>query len=262
MKRNASLLPPALYDGEDAVLQAATPEAVRALALRLKNANGAGIQLLNLVGNSADDLFGKLPPSVKNQLDSATVSALELAFKGALKSRQTGYNGGGWMSKAMSTSLGAVGGFGGLPTALAELPVTTMVLLHAIQAVAQEHGFDPEHDDIRKACIQVFAAAGPLGNDDGADLGFLAARTTLTGATLQSVMAKVVPRLSIALGQKLAAQTVPVLGAVAGAATNYTYTAYYQEMAHVTFGMLRLAQDSDESFEALKEQLRVHMAAF
>ena len=43
------------------------------------------------------------------------------------------------------------------------------------------------------------------------------------------------------LGQKLAAQSVPVLGAVAGAATNYAYTSYYQEMAHVHFRLRRLA---------------------
>ncbi|MEN8836517.1 MAG: protein EcsC, partial [Celeribacter marinus] len=50
---------------------------------------------------------------------------------------------------------------------------------------------------------------------------------------------------------------VPVLGAVAGAATNYAYTAYYQDMAHVTFGMMRMAEDSAEPFEALKARLDV-----
>jgi len=148
-----------------------------------------------------------------------------------------------------------------LPTALAELPVTTTVLLHAIQNVAEEYGFDPERDDIRKACIQVFAAAGPLEADDGADLGFLVTRTTLTGATLNGIIARVAPRLSVVLGQKLAAQTVPILGAVAGAATNYAYTAYYQDMAHVSFGMLRLAEDSDQSFDQLKALLRAEMKA-
>jgi uncharacterized protein (DUF697 family) len=47
------------------------------------------------------------------------------------------------------------------------------------------------------------------------------------------------------LGQKLAAQTVPVLGAAAGAATNYAYTRYYQDMAHVHFGLRRLAIEAD-----------------
>ena len=246
---------PQLTAGDHAILQAPTPQAIHALARRLRRANNPGMQILNMVGGTADGLFGKLPGPVRRQLEGATLSALELAFAGASRGRRT-VKGGTWLSRAVTSGLGAVGGAGGLPTALAELPVTTTVLLHAIQGVAEEHGFDPERDDVRKACIQVFAAAGPLEDDDGADLGFLAARTTLTGATLSGIIAKVAPRLSVVLGQKLATQTVPVLGAVAGAATNYAYTAYYQDMAHVSFGMLRLAEDSGQSFDTLKDMLR------
>ncbi|MEN8888098.1 MAG: EcsC family protein [Celeribacter marinus] len=249
--------PPALTHGPDVVLQAPTDAAIADLARKLKRANNPGMQLLNLVGGTADGLFGKLPKPVRGGLEAATLSALEVAFDGAARTRANGYTAGGWLSRAVSSGLGAVGGAGGLPTALAELPVTTTVLLHAIQGVAEEYGFDPARDDVRKACIQVFAAAGPLADDDGADLGFLAARTTLTGATLSGIIAKVAPRFSIVLGQKLATQTVPVLGAVAGAATNYAYTAYYQDMAHVTFGMMRMAEDSAEPFEALKARLDV-----
>lgn len=250
-------LPP-LTDGTHVVLQAPTPEAIRALARRLKRANHPGMQLLNMVGGTADGLFDKLPGPVRGQLESATMSALELAFEGASRGRRR-VKGNTWLSRAVTSGLGVVGGAGGLPTALAELPVTTTVLLHAIQTVAEEHGFDPERDHVRKACIQVFAAAGPLEADDGADLGFLAARTTLTGSTLNGIIARVAPRLSVVLGQKLAAQTVPVLGAVAGAATNYAYTAYYQDMAHVSFGLLRMAEDSDQTFDQLKEVLRQEM---
>ncbi|WP_417253910.1 EcsC family protein [Celeribacter sp.] len=250
-------LPP-LNAGPHAVLQAPTPEAIRALARRLKRANHPGMQILNMVGGKADGLFDKLPAPVRGQLEAATLSALELAFDGAARGRRT-VKANTWLSRAVTSGLGAAGGAGGLPTALAELPVTTTVLLHAIQGVAEDHGFDPARDDVRKACIQVFAAAGPLADDDGADLGFLAARTTLTGATLNGIIAKVAPRLSVVLGQKLATQTVPVLGAVAGAATNYAYTAYYQDMAHVSFAMLRMAEDSDLPFETLKEMLSEEM---
>ena len=105
-------------------------------------------------------------------------------------------------------------------------------------------------------CVRVFASAGPLEADDGADLGFISARVTLTGAAVHGLVARVSPRLATVLGQKLAAQTVPVLGAVAGAATNYAYTSYYQEIAHVHFGLRRLAVDADQPVEHLVEQLR------
>ena len=58
--------------------------------------------------------------------------------------------------------MGAAGGFGGLPTALAELPVTTAVLLRAIQGAAAAEGFDPASESVRFDCVEVFSAAGPL----------------------------------------------------------------------------------------------------
>jgi uncharacterized protein (DUF697 family) len=109
-------------------------------------------------------------------------------------------------------------------------------------------------------CIKVFSAAGPLEADDGADLGFISARVTLTGPAVRALIARVSPRLATVLGQKLAAQTVPVLGAVAGAATNYAYTNYYQEMAHVHFGLRRLAVEADEPVEDLVERLRMRVS--
>ena len=92
---------------------------------------------------------------------------------------------------------------------------------------------------------EVFGSAGPLASDDGANLGLIGTRVTLTGAALRALIARVAPRLATVLGQKLAAQTVPVLGAAAGAATNYAYTRYSQEMAQVHFGLRRLAIEAD-----------------
>ena len=64
--------------------------------------------------------------------------------------------------------MGAAGGFGGLPSALAEVPVTATVLMRAIQGIAEEHGFDPASEEVRMACLEVFAAAGPLAAEDEA----------------------------------------------------------------------------------------------
>ena len=72
------------------------------------------------------------------------------------------------MRPALATALGAAGGAGGLPGALAELPVTTTVLLRAIQDEARRQGFDPAAQNVQFDCVRVFAAAGPLARDDGA----------------------------------------------------------------------------------------------
>jgi len=98
--------------------------------------------------------------------------------------------------------------------------------------------------------------AGPLDHDDGADLAFLNSRMALHGGSLQALIVKIAPSLANVLGQKLAAQAVPVLGAIAGAATNYAYTSYYQDMAHVHFRLRRLAIEADTAQDQLVEQLR------
>lgn len=231
-------------------------ERLDVLAKRYKRAGGPVIQLLNMVGGQADNLLDRLPPGLRANLGQGTEQALRMAMKMADSSRGVIADQPEWLTKTISTAMGAAGGFGGLPTALAELPVTTTILLHAIQSVAGEHGFDPAEPGVQFDCIQVFAAAGPLDHDDGVDVAFLTTRLVVTGPMLKNLIAKVAPRLATVLGQKLAAQTVPILGAVAGAATNYAYASYYREMAHVHFGLRRLAIEADHDHAVLVEALR------
>lgn len=231
-----------------------------ALASRYRKAGGVGLQVLNLVGDSAEGLLKRLPRDIRNRLDRTTEAALNTAMKAANGSRRVVKDQPDWLNLAVTTAMGVAGGFGGLPSAMAELPVTTTVLLRAIQGVAREHGFDPDSDSVQFDCIRVFAAAGPLEDDDGTDLSFFTSRVAITGTTVQTLVAKVAPRLATVLGQKLAAQTVPVLGAVAGAATNYAYTSYYQEMAHVHFRLRKIAILADVPHEELVAGLQKRLA--
>ncbi len=228
-----------------------------ALANRYRKAGGVGIQVLNMIGGQAEQLLDQLPGPIRANLDGATEKALILSMKAAHRSRGVIGDQPGWLTTTVTTAMGAAGGMGGLPTALAELPVTTTVLLRAIQDVAIEHGFDPAEASVRFEAVEVFGAAGPLSGDDGADLGFIGTRVTVTGAALNSLIARVAPRLATVLGQKLAAQTVPILGAAAGAATNYAYTSYYQQMAHVHFGLRRLSIDAGRDHAEMVEAFRL-----
>tara|TARA_R110002049_G_scaffold23781_6_gene84660 strand:+ start:43803 stop:44570 length:768 start_codon:yes stop_codon:yes gene_type:complete len=230
-----------------------------AIARRYKQAGGVGIHVLNLIGGSAEGLIDRLPGAVRRNLEAATMKALNHAMKAAHSSRGYVKDQKSWLNQAVSAAMGAAGGAGGLPTALAELPVTTTLLLRVIQGVAAEHGFDPAAENVQFDCVHVFTAAGPLANDDSADMAFLTVRVALTGRAMQAVIARVAPRLAVVLGQKLAAQAVPVLGAVAGAATNYAYTSYYQDMAHVHFGLRKLAIDADIPQDQLVARLREKM---
>ncbi len=233
--------------------------AVDALARRYKGAGGMGISVLNLIGGTADSLLDRLPEPIRRNLEAATVAALGQAMKAAHSSRAVVPDQKSWLNQVATTAMGAAGGAGGLPTALAELPVTTTLLLRVIEGVAVKHGFDPDAENVQFDCIQVFAAAGPLSGDDGADLGFLSARMALSGKAMQAVIHKIAPRLAVVMGQKLAAQAVPVLGAVAGAATNYAYTSYYEDVAHVHFGLRKLAIDADVPHDQLMVMLAEKM---
>lgn len=226
------------------------------LARRYRRAGSFGIDLLNLVGGRVEGMLDRLPDGARAGLAVATERALTQAMSLAYDSRSVVPDQKGWLNSAVGAAMGAVGGAGGLPTALAELPVTTTLLLRVIQGVSKEYGFDPAEENVKFDCVKVFASAGPLEADDGADLGFISVRVTLTGAAVNGLIARVSPRFATVLGQKLAAQTVPVLGAMAGAATNYAYTGYYQEMAHVHFGLRRLAIDADVPVDDLVARLQ------
>ncbi|MCA0873161.1 EcsC family protein [Seohaeicola saemankumensis] len=230
------------------------------LAAHYRAAGGPAVQMLNMLGGKAEGLLDKLPRDVRDGLGAATERALHLAMETAQGTRRAVPDQKPWVNTAVATAMGAAGGMGGLPSSLIELPATTTMLLRAIQGVAAEHGFDPAADNVKFDCVRVFSAAGPLKDDDGADLGFLSVRLTLSGGAMQKLIATVAPKLAAVLGQKLAAQTVPVLGAVAGAGTNYVYTRYYQQIAHVHFGLRRLAIDADIPHDDLVARLSARMA--
>lgn len=225
------------------------------LADRYRSANRAGVRVLNALGGGAEDVLARLPKPVRAGLDAASEQALWLAMRAAQRSRHAVTDQAPWVNTACATAMGAAGGLGGMPTALIELPATTTMLLRSIQGAAKSQGFDPAAENVQFDCVRVFAAAGPLAVDDGADLGFLSVRLSLTGNALGNLISAVAPRFSTAIGQKLAARAVPILGAFAGASSNFIYCQYYQSMAEVQFGLRRLAVEADQPREELVARL-------
>ncbi|MBO9410080.1 MULTISPECIES: EcsC family protein [unclassified Ruegeria] len=229
------------------------------LAAHYKSAGGAGVKLLNSLGGSAETLLEQLPDPVRRGLTGATEQALWAAMHAAEGSRRAVPDQKPWVNTAVTTAMGAAGGMGGVSSALMELPATTTMLLRAIQGAAAYEGFNPSEDGVKFDCVRVLSAAGPLAYDDGADLGFFSVRLTLTGPAMQKLIAAVAPKLSVVLGQKLAAQSIPVLGALAGGGTNFVYSRYYQQIARVHFGLRRLAVDADIPHDQLLSKLSARM---
>lgn len=209
---------------------------IEALAHAARRANGPLMSLVNRLGGGVERQMTLLPPQIRAELERVTAQAL-MAAHGLAGIAEA--EGRGTLAAAMAT--GAAGGAGGMLTSIAELPVTITLILRAIRAEARAAGFDPAEEGIRAACLEVFAAGSPLAGDDGVNTSFLSARLTLTGPALQKLIATVAPRLAAALGQKLAAQAVPVLGAVSGAALNAAFLRYYRQMARIRFQLMRLS---------------------
>ncbi|NEX45556.1 EcsC family protein [Pseudotabrizicola algicola] len=218
----------------------ALPE-IRDLAARHRRANGPVISLVNRLGGRLEKQLALMPEVYRAQIERVVAQALSAAMAVAGQAERLPDSGPrGPLFAAMAA--GAAGGAGGVPTALAELPVTVTVILHAIRQAARAEGFDPDDPAIRAECIRVFGAGSPLDEDDGINTSFFSARLTLTGPAVHKVIASVAPKLAGALGQKLAAQAVPVIGAVTGAALNAAFLTYYTEVARVRFSLLRLSQ--------------------
>lgn len=224
------------------------PEAmaeIAALARKQREAGGILLHMITAAGGTIENGLEKLPDGVKNRIEAVTHKALTRGYRLAARTGPRVGGPGAATHRAAATVSGALGGIGGIATALVELPVTITVILRALQQIAVENGFDPSADETLADCLQVFASGGPLASDDAINTSFLTARMTITGVTLQRLIAKVASPLAVVLGQKLAAQTVPVLGAAAGASINFAFVGYYQEMARVRFGLKRLARDHD-----------------
>lgn len=238
------------------VLSDLSPE-IAALALRFRRANGPVISLVNRLGGSLEAQLAVVPQGFREQIDRAAAAALERAHDLAAQGRRAPDLGRQGPLAAAILS-GVAGGVGGMATALAELPVTVTLILHAIRREAAAAGYDPDDPAIRAECLSVFGAGSPLAVDDGVNTAFLSARLTLTGPAIQKVIAAVAPRLGIAIGQKLAAQAVPVIGAVTGAALNAAFLNYYREVAAIRFALLRLAET--HGAEQVAEAFRIATA--
>lgn len=213
---------------------------IAALARRWRRANGPVISLVNRFGGEVERRMDALPPALRKRVETVVAEALHRGFDVAQAGRHApdvGPRG----AQALAALTGALGGAGGLATALAELPVTVTVILHAISRAAERAGFDPAEPAIRAECLRVLSAGSPAAQDDGVNTAFIGARLALSGAAVQRLIATAAPGLAAVLTQKLAAQTVPVIGAVTGATLNAAYLGYYRELAEIRFALLRLA---------------------
>lgn len=232
-----------------------------AVLLRHRDAaNSATMRVVNrlsgLVESRVIKTLGSRQALVEDVVEAALRSAYGIAAKGGRLGRM-----GDRGSVALAALSGAVGGFFGVAAALAELPVAITLILRSIQEVAAHHGFDQDDPETRAEVLRVFASGGPGSADDGVDTGLIGTRMALNGATVDVLIRRFLPQISVRMTQKLGAQAVPVLGAVTGAGVNMLFADYYRDVAHYHFGRLRLIAGHGEAAVAAAEARRLPPAA-
>ncbi|MDO5604957.1 MAG: EcsC family protein [Paracoccus sp. (in: a-proteobacteria)] len=230
------------------------------LARHYVDARGLGMEIIDQLGGRGEQLLKRLPEFLRRRMDRTVEVALQRSFQIASASRGVLRDRGDWFNRLGTTAIGAVGGAAGITGALVELPVTVTFLLRAILEIAEEHGLDTASDEIRAEALHIFASGGPLEEDDGIDTALLATRLAITGRTVQALITSLAPQIAARLLAKMGAQAVPLLGAVAGASINYSFSYYYQQLARVQFGLLRLANETGLPREALVERLAMRIS--
>lgn len=207
-------------------------------------------RLSALAGTPVEALKRNLPAEVQSVLDGAIRRALAVALRAALRGgsgRRVRRRRQVWLHRGLAAASGAAGGSFGLPSTLAELPVSTALLLRQIAAEAKAAGEDPAAPETAIECLKVFAMGRPDPADDAVETGYLATRIALA-RVVPDATAKMVPRLVAAVAArfsgtallKLSAQAAPVLGAVAGAAVNLTFLEHFRRLARAHFAVRRL----------------------
>jgi EcsC protein family len=142
----------------------------------------------------------------------------------------------------LATASGAAGGTFGLAALPVELPVSTVIMLRSIADIARSEGEDLSDPETALACVEVFALGGRAGSTDASESGYFAVRSVLAKTVAEAArfvaervvikegapillkfVTQVAARFGLVVTQKVAAQALPVVGALGGAALNCAF---------------------------------------
>ena len=217
-------------------------------------------RLTNLIGKPVELIGYALPSFASKAIASATSKGLETALKVALRTLpRSPRTGSELLHRALATASGAAGGTFGLAALPVELPISTVIMLRSIADIAQNEGEDLSNPEAVLSCVEVFALGGRAGLADASESGYFAVRgmlaKTVTEAArfvaergvikegapiLLKFITQIAARFGLVVTQKIAAQTLPVVGAIGGAAVNYAFIEHFQDVARGHFTVRRL----------------------
>lgn len=243
-------------------------------AQRLESTNLA-TRISHLVGMPIEKALAALPGHWSTVVSRITRTALEKALDGALFSlRPVSRKPANRAHKLLAGVSGALGGSFGITALAVELPISATLMLRSIADIARANGENLTDLDTKMACLTVFALnGGRSANQENADTSYYAVRSFLSKAIgdttnhiavhgfsregapgLVRLVNAVATRFSVPVSEKLAAQSLPAIGALGGASVNWLFMEHYQQMARAHFTVRRLERLYG------KESVREHYA--
>jgi hypothetical protein len=231
-----------------------------AFAARCLGGGGFAASLAERLGRSVEMIGRNLPSSLRRLGGQAAERALRAALAVALKTidHDAPAKSASRAHKAAAAASGAIGGaFGVFATAI-ELPVSTAILMRSIAQIAREEGEDITVPEGALACLEVFALGGEPG-EAAIESGYFAVRAALARSVAESarflargalasdgapliarLIGQIAARFGVVAGEKFAAQAVPIVGAIGGAAINLAFAEHFQTLARGHFIVRRL----------------------
>lgn len=233
------------------------------------------VRISNFIGTPIEQSINLLPKEWSEKLHKVAEKSVHKSLELAIETMELGKPvvANNYFHKMMATGSGAVGGFFGPITLLAELPLMTVLILRSIAEIAHGEGEDLTLPETRLACVGVFAFGARSKDDNAAEAGYYGVRTMLglhfsaplvtvakekTFAIPGSVefLRAVAARFSIVIEDKVAARLIPVVGALSGAALNLIFMNHYQDVARGHFIVRRLERKyGTETIKTLYQQI-------
>jgi len=228
---------------------------------------GLAIRIADAAGRPVEALVRSLPEGAQRAIQAGTRRALSASLGVALRTLdRRAVPASDWLHRGAVAVTGALGGATGLPGLLVELPVSLTVMLRSIADNARAQGEDLSQVASRLECLAVFAYGSRAATDDAADASYFATRAVMARAVAEAAefvagrgvtealgdkgapailqfLARIAQRLGMSVTDKVAAQLVPLVGAVGGAAINTLFIHHFQETARSHFTVRRLERD-------------------
>lgn len=221
-------------------------------------------RITDVIGQPVEKFIDFLPVPISAKIQTVvkitltklltlTVKTIDKEFKGSAST----------ITHKIACSIsGAIGGAFGLPALAVELPISTSIILRSIADIARSEGENIATLEARLGCLEVFALGGRTDTVDGSETGYYAVRAALAKAVsdaakhiaekgltdksapvIARLIAQLASRFGAVVSEKMAAQAVPIIGAIGGATINLLFVNHFQNIARGHFIIHRLERE-------------------